>query len=316
MFAMTLGDARDMALQLINRATIAGQSVADTYNNQSDYLKSIPALVNDAQTYIATTAKLIPATYSIVQYPLKNELGSREQQMRMQQHIDTDITYSVPQARAYYFEVFGRAVVTLEDATGVFKTFNITADSGEFTAYKGVMSPVGSVTIRFGGPYTYSLRNVCFYNARFASDDDVPAYRSHITYNMPDDFFQLDGGGIPHVRGESGTYLRTNQYKWIDRTTLMLESALSGEWDVPYYRYPAQITKDSSVDTPLDNVPEAQACVPYYVAARLAYRDDPYLSQDLDNKFELKLSRLQELPRTEVTSTEDIYHCFDTTRGY
>lgn len=59
---MTYGEVRDAALQLINQYTIAGDKIAPTYNNQQDYLNRIPFLVNDAQMYIATTAKRIPAS--------------------------------------------------------------------------------------------------------------------------------------------------------------------------------------------------------------------------------------------------------------
>ena len=47
-------------MQLVYSDTIAGEEIAPTYNNQADYLKAIPALVNDCEMYIATTAKRIP----------------------------------------------------------------------------------------------------------------------------------------------------------------------------------------------------------------------------------------------------------------
>lgn len=47
--------ARDITLQLINQYTAAGQRIPDTYNNQADYLKRIPALLNDAAMQAATT---------------------------------------------------------------------------------------------------------------------------------------------------------------------------------------------------------------------------------------------------------------------
>ena len=47
--------ARDFTLQLINQYSVAGQRIADTYNNQTDYLNRIPALLNDAAMQAATT---------------------------------------------------------------------------------------------------------------------------------------------------------------------------------------------------------------------------------------------------------------------
>ena len=53
--------ARDFTLQLINQYSVAGKKIPDSYNNQADYLRRIPALLNDAQMYAATTAAPIPA---------------------------------------------------------------------------------------------------------------------------------------------------------------------------------------------------------------------------------------------------------------
>lgn len=52
---MNYKQARDITLQLINHYTAAGQRIPDTYNNQADYLKRIPALLNDAAMQAATT---------------------------------------------------------------------------------------------------------------------------------------------------------------------------------------------------------------------------------------------------------------------
>lgn len=53
--------ARDCVLALLNQYSVAGQKIPESYNNQADYLKRIPKLVNDAQVYIATSAGRIRA---------------------------------------------------------------------------------------------------------------------------------------------------------------------------------------------------------------------------------------------------------------
>lgn len=45
---------RDMALKLIDQYSVAGELVAPSYNNQTDYLLKIPALVNDGLTVLFT----------------------------------------------------------------------------------------------------------------------------------------------------------------------------------------------------------------------------------------------------------------------
>ena len=46
---MKYGELRDQVLKLLNQYTVAGDPVAETYNNQADYLKRIPTFANDAK---------------------------------------------------------------------------------------------------------------------------------------------------------------------------------------------------------------------------------------------------------------------------
>ena len=50
---MTFGWARDFALELLNQHSIAGTDIPASYNNQADYVKRIPKLVDDAQLLLA-----------------------------------------------------------------------------------------------------------------------------------------------------------------------------------------------------------------------------------------------------------------------
>lgn len=56
---MNYAEIRDESLKLINQYSIAGSRINDSYNNQLDYIKRIPQLLNDGQMLIATTAKPI-----------------------------------------------------------------------------------------------------------------------------------------------------------------------------------------------------------------------------------------------------------------
>lgn len=58
---MTYGQCKNRALGLIFSQQVAGETVPASYNNQADYLAKIPGLINDAETYIATTVKPISA---------------------------------------------------------------------------------------------------------------------------------------------------------------------------------------------------------------------------------------------------------------
>lgn len=53
--------ARDFTLELINQYSIAGKAIPESYNNQADYLRRIPKLLDDAQMYAATNQARIRA---------------------------------------------------------------------------------------------------------------------------------------------------------------------------------------------------------------------------------------------------------------
>jgi len=49
---MTYGELKNRVLQYIFSYTIAGDEIELSYNNQADYVKMIPGLLNSAQTYV------------------------------------------------------------------------------------------------------------------------------------------------------------------------------------------------------------------------------------------------------------------------
>ena len=294
-----------MSLQLINQYSIAGTSIAPSYNNQQDYLLRIAPLVHDAQNYIATTAKKIFAQHPITQNPITNVIKGYLDLYGVKQHLKTDQLFSADSAASYYFEVDNSATITFESGNTVLKTITFLQDKTGFTAFKGLLPETVGVTIRFSGLYPYNFRNVCLYGNTFVSDTAVPNYKKYNEYTMPDDFFELAGRGIPHTQGTNFTMSHT--YRWRGRNVLLLDSSLVGEWLIDYYRYPAPITSSSLETSPLDNQPEAQLCIPYYVAAHLCYADDPNLYSTLMNEFELKISRMGESVQSEVTQIEDVY---------
>lgn len=54
---MTYSELRDFVLQLLNRYSVAGERVADTYNDQADIKARIPQLVQDGLLYMATSCR-------------------------------------------------------------------------------------------------------------------------------------------------------------------------------------------------------------------------------------------------------------------
>lgn len=62
---MNFGYIRDRALQLVDQYSVAGQTVALSYNNQADYVKKIPGLVDDGMTLLSTTYRRLRASVAL-----------------------------------------------------------------------------------------------------------------------------------------------------------------------------------------------------------------------------------------------------------
>lgn len=62
---MNYGQIRDRTLQLIDQYSVAGDTVALTYNNQADYVKKIPGLINDCLELLFTYYRRIRASAAL-----------------------------------------------------------------------------------------------------------------------------------------------------------------------------------------------------------------------------------------------------------
>lgn len=62
---MNYGQIKDRALMLIDQYSIAGEKVVLSYNNQADYVKKIPGLINDGLEYLFTTFRRVRATAAL-----------------------------------------------------------------------------------------------------------------------------------------------------------------------------------------------------------------------------------------------------------
>lgn len=78
---MTYGQIRDASLRLINQYSIAGTDIALSYNNQADYVKRIPSLVNDCLVYLSSSVRYLPA--QMMYDPAQGEDYGRYKRLRL-----------------------------------------------------------------------------------------------------------------------------------------------------------------------------------------------------------------------------------------
>jgi len=134
-------------------------------------------------------------------------------------------------------------------------------------------------------------------------------------YTLPENLWQRRGSGllvpVPHANrpGELFKgYTRVNMpLRMIGNDYLMLPQLLPDETILEYYRYPVELSANPADDDLLDNVREAQAAVPYYVAAYCVIYDDAFLYASMKNEYENKKASMHDLVRTEVDPVMDVY---------
>lgn len=133
-------------------------------------------------------------------------------------------------------------------------------------------------------------------------------------YTLPDDLWQRRGSGLlvpaprrPGPYFHKG-YTRVNfPLRMVGNEYLMLPQRLPDETVLEYFRYPKDLPDTPADDDLLDNVPEAQMAVPYYVAAYTVIYDDAFLYASLKNEYEAKKASMHDLVRTEVDPIMDVY---------
>ena len=131
-------------------------------------------------------------------------------------------------------------------------------------------------------------------------------------YTLPEDMWQRRGSGllvpVPRRAAYEGLqYQRYNRMRIVGTDRLILSERLPDDTILEYYRYPSELPAQPDDNYRLDNVREAQACVPYYVAAHVVMYDDAFLYATLQNEYTAKKEALRELPTTEISAVEDVY---------
>ena len=134
-------------------------------------------------------------------------------------------------------------------------------------------------------------------------------------YQLPADLWQRRGSGLlvpapprGHGYGPHKGYERVNfPLRMVGNEQLMLPKQLPPDTIMEYFRYPIKLKDKPEDNDLLDNVPEAQAAVPYYVAAYCVIYDDAFLYASMKNEYENKKASMHDLVRTEVDPIMDVY---------
>lgn len=222
-------------------------------------------------------------SYNITRKPIVNLLGSDSEYMAIKEYTGASImTKEIENARSFHFEVDNDAVVNVQQlVNGVWENIAIyqIANIQGMTAYKGLIPNSGNLTrIVFSGPTYYRFTNVALFKEPFKLSD-VPDYAPWVNVVMPSDF-----GSIDKVVSEfpDRQYLVNNDYKIEGFNDVYINYTFEGEMRFIYKPIPQLMGQMSDV-LPIRN-PIATQFLVYYVAAKLAFTENPQIANFLEQK--------------------------------
>lgn len=135
--------------------------------------------------------------------------------------------------------------------------------------------------------------------------DEATQREGFYIFTMPDDFWQLDGRGIPLLK--SGEFTMYRGYHRMGKNLLAIPAADRAEMFLQYFRYPTPVPAQPKDGFMLDNDEDAQDAAAYYVAAQLVMYDNAFAYSALYNEFESRRQQMFERQKVEYDRVEDIY---------
>lgn len=122
---------------------------------------------------------------------------------------------------------------------------------------------------------------------------------------MPSDFWQLCGRGIPVMK--DGEFTAYHGYHWMGNDKIIIPMKDAADMELTYYRYPSDVPEDPDDSFELENTPDAQTAAAYYVAANLVIEDNAFAYSALYNEFESRRVQMYERQQTEYHPVEDVF---------
>lgn len=302
---MNLAESKQKVLTYIDEYSNNGNLIDEIQN--ADYTLKHNRLADGVQKEIAKIIK-IPAKYEITQNPIDNQLG-KLYGFDLVQHTDEDLIYSAIGSKAYYFEVDNIATIYIEVRNGgiwqIVETIENT-DKRKFTTHKGLIANTNNeVRIRFSGDYVYNIRNRALFEYPFPTADDIPDYRSEVSYEMPEDFMELDK--VIH-RTDPRAYKDMIDYHWENKRTFVTNYFNTGSFTIHYWKYPKTILPNADDTTEFEIDVAVQELIPIKVAALTVIKEDADLSTTLLNLYEVELTRLLSGQTPEKNEIETIFY--------
>ena len=270
-------------------------------SSTAEYIYGMPQVANEALELLSTAGKFLTGEYTYVNRPVNPIFAIRDNK----QIINGSISFTVENARAYYFRASGdiTLTITVDGAT----TSTSYADTGSYEVIKGTILNSGSkpVTFLISTPYQANVTSFAAYDVVFKNNDAVPEYEEFIRIPLKevvDDFYQLYPTEIYFEGDETPRYISATNYYQEAGHILVIPRKDVGSYTIYYRKYPPKITFDTADKYILPIDPEVAAIMPLYMASQLYKDDDNSIATVFRNEFEVArdaLSQQADVPQYE-----------------
>lgn len=314
---MNLGEAKSLALKLIDQETIRGVKKENNDPNISDYINKLPMYFDIAQKHIAEI-KLLKKYFKIshfLPYFYNNEI------FEITKFNGTDIIFSGNNSKAYHFSVDGTADVFIEmlNSDGTYTILDQIygySDSG-FNSFKDLINVPNnnedySVRIRFSGNTFYNIKNVYLFNENYEYAEKIPDIARYIEYKMPNDFSQCLA---VEIRNQDN-YEKLKEFRWENQKTIAIDAFVNGEIRIEYSAIPSTINNSTQDDYEFELNEFLQHATVYYATALLMEREDLNLYNILMRLYQEKLNNFELDRGPKQTRVKRTFNNYNNRRNY
>ena len=283
---------KDIKLATLQKMFSAEGTTIPTDETTADYIAAMPYAANEGMQMLSTAGKYLVKRVEIANNPQDNLLGDSVGK-EIHKVVSGVKSFSVDNAKSYYFEITGKGKATLTCGETVKE---IEIDSmAKYTPYKGIIENIddNAVTLTFESAYPYAVKNLAMYSAFYETDESVPDYGNKVRFNLRDittDFFSINE---IFYEGGNGKYEKTDDAILEGDKVIAIDRNAAGNYIIYYNAFPEVITSatEDDYELPLDR--EVVALLPLYMASQLYKDDDISIATSYRNEFEVAFERLK-----------------------
>lgn len=287
---------KDIKLATLQKMFSADGTSIPNDDSTNDYLAAMPYAANEGILMMSTAGKYLVKKISISINPIPNLLG-KTTGAKIHQIVSGDIDFTADKAKSYYFEITGKATMTVYVGEDVAETLDISS-LDTYTSFANIIENAENKTVKivFTSEYPYTVKNIALYEAKYDLAEEVPEYAEKARFNMTDlvdDFHNINSIYFEGDIGET-RYVKTDEVFQEGDKVLALDRELPGNYIVYYNALPMTITATTPEDYELPLDREVAALLPLYMASQLYKDDDVSIATQYRNEFEVGFERLKD----------------------